>query len=148
MVNGNHKLHSVNTMTDSNYLFKIMCRSKSLQYMTSTCFSYVYKCGQFRHYYFPKNGQNPSKKMPDCSGYRYKNRRQSSQRLFTEPLILTLKPLSCEYRHWTHYVDGLKQRNPATTPILVTGQNWHCSEIGTVRVVGFQVCGLVLPSNI
>ena len=25
--------------------------------------------------------------------------------------------------------------NPATTPIFVTGQNWHCSEISTV--VGF-----------
>ena len=27
------------------------------------------------------------------------------------------------------------QWNPATTPIVVHGQNWHCSEIGTV--VGF-----------
>ena len=38
------------------------------------------------------------------------------------------------------------QWNPATTPILVTGQNWHCSEIDTV--VRFKVCGLVLPSKI
>ena len=43
-----------------------------------------------------------------------------------QPTIVPL--LNCrtpEYVQW----------NPATTPIVVRGQNWHCSEIGTV--VGF-----------